>query len=77
MYLEKFFGVFTSVGESAESFISFECLMKDSGLSDKIDYFYLKTLLIAMVPIIAVIVYMICFGLINFIRKVQDSPFKK
>ncbi|CDW86055.1 UNKNOWN [Stylonychia lemnae] len=54
--LSQFFGVFSSVGELTESYISFDCFLKEAGFTgkDESSYYY-KVFAIIILPILMII----------------------
>ncbi|CDW72378.1 UNKNOWN [Stylonychia lemnae] len=66
----EFLGFYTSVGEIAESLISFDCFLKDTGFAEKgSSTYYFKVMIITLLPLLLLIIFSSGLTIINIIRK--------
>eukprot|EP00347_Sterkiella_histriomuscorum_P005180 403357590 len=64
VYVQKFFGIYSAVGETAESFISFDCFLQDTGFTEPgSSTYYFKVLVIVVLPLALGIIFFIVFFL--------------
>ncbi len=69
-YLTEFFGIFSSVGEVAESLISFDCFLQDAGLTGKdTPTIYFNIISITLLPIAMGIAFTLFFLIWKMIFK--------
>ncbi|CDW83870.1 UNKNOWN [Stylonychia lemnae] len=69
-YLQVFFGAYQSVGEVAETFISFDCFLEDTGFTQTgASTYYFKTLMIILLPLIMCFIFIVIFVVRNLFKK--------
>ncbi len=81
--MKSLFSYLVTVGESSETFISFDCFLKLSGIDDTTTYsdikdsniFYFKPLCISLMPIFLMLFFIIMFGIIKLIKNNDREHF--
>eukprot|EP00347_Sterkiella_histriomuscorum_P016874 403351514 len=78
VYLQKFLGIYSAVGETAESFISFDCFLQDTGFTEPgSSTYYFKVLVIVVLPFILGIIFLIFFFFKKLFYKTSLQNFKR
>lgn len=69
--MQNFLGIFSSIGDSIESFTSIDCLI--NGLHElNIDdgyIYYIKTIMISSTPIILIVIFAMILIILNISKK--------
>jgi hypothetical protein len=60
---DGFFSVFSAVGSSYKSFVSFDCFLADSNYLQFSDILFYKACLIAVLPLIVIFVFFVFWGI--------------
>jgi hypothetical protein len=77
-FVEDVFKIYRDVGESAESFVSFDCFLQDTVFTNKgSSLIYFKTLLIVLSPLLIAFAFGIVFYLWKLYKGHSSLIFKR
>eukprot|EP00347_Sterkiella_histriomuscorum_P011816 403370990 len=77
-YLEKFLGIYSAVGQSAETFISFDCFLQDTGFTEPGgSTYYFKVIVIILLPFVLGMIFLIFFFVKKLLQKTSVQNFQR
>eukprot|EP00347_Sterkiella_histriomuscorum_P023122 403335861 len=78
VYFQEFLGIYSAVGETAESFISFDCFLQDTGFTEPgSSTYYFKVLVIVILPVVLGIIFVMFFFLKKLFLKTSFLQFQR